>query len=231
MKPPPKMADPFAIPSKPPNAPLSVKRLPPVHPAHVAVSPPGTAPSLLEQPMKPHDAQSYYWNRFKTTTRKNAAQLAPIMQAPARKEFVPPTPLEASPPGFTPMATTPSVAGVSPRSVGLSPHSVGVGPRSVGLSPRSVGVGPRSPAQQTPVFTRPPMVFSRHPPPPSRGLSIHSVTSDDFASSLNASQLRQSLRGEAVLEEGQSSSSDSDSSTESSSEEESAPEAQGRPHS
>ena len=217
MKPPPKMADPFAIPSKRPSAPLSVKRLPPVHPAHVAVSPPGTAPSLLEQPMKPHDAQSYYWNRFKTTTRKNAAQLAPIMQAPARREFVPPTPLEASPPGFTPMATTPSVAGVSPRSVGLSP--------------RSVGIGPRSHAQQTPVFTRPPMVFPRHPPPPSRGLSIHSVTSDDFDSSLNASQLRQSLRGEAVLEEGQSSSSDSDSSTESSSEEESAPEAQGRPHS
>ena len=76
------------------------------------------------------------------------------------------------------------------------------------------------------------MVFSRHPLPPSRGLSIHSVTSEDFDSSLNASQLRQSLRGEAVLEEDQSTSSDSDSSTESSSEEEeSGLEEQGQPQS
>ena len=218
MKPPPKMADPFAVPSKPPSAPLSARRLPPVRPSHIAVSPPGTAPSLSEQPMKPHDAQSYYWNRFKANTRKDAAQLPPVKPAPAPREFVPPQPLETSPSGFTPMGTTPGVGGVSPRPVGASP--------------RPVGVLPHLTAQQTPVFTRPPMVFSRHPLPPSRGLSIHSVTSEDFDSSLNASQLRQSLRGEAVLEEDQSTSSDSDSSTESSSEEEeSGLEEQGQPQS
>ena len=225
MKPPPKMADPFAVPSKPPSAPLSARRLPPVRPSHIAVSPPGTAPSLSEQPMKPHGAQSYYWNRFKANTRKDAAQLPPVKLAPAPREFVPPQPLETSPSGFTPMGTTPGVGGVSPRPVGASP-------RPVGASPRPVGVLPHLTAQQTPVFTRPPMVFSRHPLPPSRGLSIHSVTSDDFDSSLNASQLRQSLRGEAVLEEDQSTSSDSDSSTESSSEEEeSGLEEQGQPQS
>lgn len=197
MKPPPKMPDPFAVPLKPPSAPLGARRLPPVRPSHIAVSPPGTpGPSLLDQPMKPHDAQSYYWNRFKANTRKDVAHLLPIKPAPAPREFVPPQPLEATPPGFTPMGTTPGAVGISPRPVGVSPH----------------------PTAQ--LFTRPPMVFSRHPPPPSRGLSIHSVTSDDFDSSLNASQLRQSLRREAVLEESQSTSSDSDSSTESSSEEE-----------
>ena len=221
MKPPPKMADPFTVPGKPPSAPLSVRRLPPIaRPSHIAISPPGTAPSLLDQPMKPHDAQSYYWNRFKANTRKDVAQLGPpVKQTLAPRDFVPPQPLEPSPPGFTPMGATPGAAGVSPRALQQTP----VFTRPPG---QQTQVFTRPPAIQTPAFTRPPMVFSRQLPL-SRGLSIHSVTSEDFESSLNASQLRQSLRGEAVLEEGRSATSDSDSSTESSSEEES----EGQPHS
>ena len=213
MKPPPKMADPFTIAGKPPSAPSSARKLPPIsRPSHIAMSPPSTAPTTLDQPMKPHDAQSYYWNRFKATTRKDVAQAAPFQQPPRvfvppqpPKVFIPPQPLEASPAGFTPVSPGPATTGISPRSVGLPPHA---------------------PSQQTPAFTRPPMIFKRAPP--SRGqLSIHSVTSEELDLSLNASQLGKSLREQVVLEEDQS-TSDSDSSTESTASEESVEEAEGQ---
>jgi protocadherin Fat 4 len=199
MKRPPKPSDPFQSPS---SRPVS-KPLPLIRQSSKSQQPPAstTTGPIKEKPMDPHNANSYYWNRFPAAVRQGQTQqLPPISRPPpVRQAFGAPRPLPPSSSGnFVP-----------PQP--LDPDT------DFDKDTQPLVEQPRPPSQQPHTPSQPPLFM---PPKlrmekriPALKMSVASITSQDLDATLGRGVSVGGARQEPMLKDSEDSESESTTST------------------